>query len=1022
MGESSKLEGFMLRKLTSCFSAIFVLSLALTLSGSLWAQNPHVAPADRIHGVVDDTDRVTLTGSLHPLAKANNAIGVVSRGQRLERMILVLSPSAGQERALKELIRAQQDPASSQYHRWLTPTEFGAQFGASPNDVSVVSKWLADNGLQVEEVPASRRAIVFSGPVEQVETAFRTSIQKFSVHGEAHYANAREVQIPKGLSQVVRGVLSLHDFRSAPQISAVMPNYTAGNGTHYLSAMDWDTIYNVNPLLAQGVDGTGVSIAVLGRVDVAMSDVRTFRSEMSLPANDPQMIINGPDPGFPNCDDEVESALDVEWAGAVAKNATVKFVTSKSVTSDGIALSAQYAVANNVAPIISLSYGLCEGSSGSAGNAFWNSLWAQAASQGQSVFVSAGDSGAAGCDSPSQATGTRGRGVNALCTSPYSTCVGGTQFDDSVYPEQYWSASNGTGMSSALQYIPEVSWNESGWSGGLWSTGGGASNVYSKPSWQVSPGVPADGKRDVPDISASAAIHDAYIIQIQGQSFLVGGTSAAAPALASVMAMVNQKAGSAQGNANPNFYALANLQLSAGGAAVFHDVTSGSNSVPGVTGFNAGSGYDLATGLGSPDANLLVNHWGDAASINFSLSPSVPSLSITQGSSGTVNITLTATSGFSAPVTLSAGGTPSGVTVKFSSTTLTTSAPVTATITVAATAAAGNSTITVIGSGAGLTRSATVALTVTPPTFSLSANAASLTSYTGGVAGTLKVTAAAGAGFKSSIALSVSGLPTGVTASFSPSSIASPGNGSSTLTLTASATAAAGTYSPVLTAKGGNYTSTQTLTLSVVVPTFSMAGNVSSATVSSGSSTQVKLTTAGGSGFKSSISFTVSGLPKGASASFSPSSIASPGNGTSTMTISTSSSTAGGNYTVTVTGKGGNFSTTKTVSLTVVVPYFTLALSNNSVSVAAGGSVPVTLTTGAVNGFKSSIVVSVVGLPSGVTASFSPTSIASPGNGSSTLTLKGAKTATVGTSTLTVKATGGGVTQTQSLTLAVTAN
>jgi len=1012
----------MLRKLTSCFSALFVLSLMLSLSASLWAQDKRIASTDRIRGAVDYSDRVMVTGSMHPLAKATKAVGMVPRGQKLERMVLVLSPSGAQERALKELIRAQQDPASPQYHRWLTPTEFGAQFGASSDDVAAVSKWLSDNGLQIDEVPAARRTVVFSGDVEQVEAAFHTSMQRFDVRGESHYANATEVQIPRAFSQMVAGVVALHDFRTASQISSVKPAYTAGPGSYYLSPTDWDTIYNVTPLLNGGIDGTGISIAVLGRVDVALSDIQAFRSEMALPTKNPQIIINGTDPGFSNSGDQMESSLDVEWAGAIARNATVKFVTSASVGSDGIVLSAQYAVANNVAPIISLSYGACEAAVGSGGNAFWNSLWSQAAAQGQSVFVSSGDSGAAGCDSSSASTGTHGRGINALCSSPYSTCVGGTLFNDSANYSQYWSSGNGNGMSSALQYIPEVAWNESGGGQGLWSSGGGVSQIYSKPSWQVAAGVPADGQRDVPDISAAAAMHDSYIVQLQGGAYGVGGTSASAPALASVMALVDQKAGSTQGNANPNFYALANLQMSAGGAAVFHDVTSGSNSVPGVTGFNAGTGYDLATGLGSPDANVLVNHWGDAASIDFSLSPSVPSVSVTQGSSGTVSITLTATSGFSAPVTLSASGMPTGVTVNFSSTTLTANAPVTATITVAATRPAGNSTITIIGNGAGLTRTTAVGLTVTTPIFLLSANSASVTTYKTGIAGTTRVTTAGGPGFKSSIAFSVSGLPAGVTASFSPSTIAAPGNGSSTLTLTASASAVAGTYSPVVTAKGGNYTSTQSLSLVVEVPTFYVASDVTSATVSTGSYTQVKLTTGAGTGFKSSITFTTSGLPKGATASFSPSSIASPGNGMSTMKISAATTTPAGNYTVTVTAKGGSATATQTVNLTVVVPYFTLALSNSSVNVVPGTSVPLTLTTGAANGFKSSIVLSVIGLPTGVTASFSPTSIASPGNGSSTLTLKASATAVLGSKAVTVKATGAGQTQTQSLTLSVGAN
>jgi pseudomonalisin len=270
------------------------------------------------------------------------------------------------------------------------------------------------------------------------------------------------------------------------------------------------------------------------------------------------------------------------------------------------------------------------------------------------------------------------------------------------------------GMSSALSYIPEVAWNESGWSGGLYSTGGGASNVYSKPAWQVAPGVPADGKRDIPDVSMAGAIHDAYVIVIQNRIFYVAGTSAATPSLASVMALVLQNTGVRQGNVNPVLYSLANLQLSSGGAAVFHDITSGNNSVPGVAGYSTGPGYDLATGLGSVDAYLLVNHWNDASARNFTLTPSVSSVTL----------------------------------------------------------ATGNSTV-------------------------------------------ITLTTAAQYGFKSAVALSVSGLPRGVTASFAPTGIAAPGNGSSKLTLKAASSTVASTYNLTAKGTGGGVTKTQPFSLTV---------------------------------------------------------------------------------------------------------------------------------------------------------------------------------------------------------------
>jgi subtilase family serine protease len=911
-------------------SALLVAVLVLFSSLASWPQvaptnevvsNPlSVRPVDRVMGPIDETQVVTLSGSRHPSATAKNAAEEVSPDRRMERMVLVLRADSTQETALEELIRAQQDPGSPYYHQWLTPQSFGKRFGISQNDLAEVVKWLQGHGMEVDEISASRRSVVFSGSAGQVQSAFHTSIRRYLVGGESHYANATDPEIPQAFAGVIHGVVSLHDFHSAPQMVSG-PAYTAGNGAHFLAPQDWDTIYDVGPLYGQGLDGAGQSIAVLGRVDVALSDVRTFRANSGLPANDPQMIVNGPDPGFPDCNDEAESALDVEWAGAIAKNATVKFVTSQSGATDGINLSAQYAVNHNVAPIVSLSYGLCEAAYSPAGNAFWNGLWAQAASQGMSVFVSAGDSGAAGCDSMNTPTATHGRGVNALCSSPYSTCVGGTQFNDVYNPDQYWSPTNGSGMSSALSYIPEVAWNESGWSNALFATGGGASSVYSKPTWQTAPGVPADGKRDVPDISMTAAIHDAYMIEIQGRLFLVAGTSAATPSLASVMALVLEKTRAPQGNANPNLYSLANLQLSSNGVAIFHDITSGNNSVPGVTGFNAGTGYDQATGLGSVDANLLVNHWNDTRALTFSLTPSASGANV-------------------------AVGTPARITL----------------------------------------------------------------------------TTAAVNGFNSAITLSLSGLPSGVTSGFSPTTIVAPGNGTSALTLTETSGATSGTYNPIVTATGGGVTKTLPLGLSVVTPTFTLARSVASANVAVGSSAKVTFTTAATTGFNSALTLSVSGVPQGVRAGFSLSTIAAPGSGASTMTLTETTGAISGTYNLTVTATGGGVTKTQPLSLTVVAPSFTMRLSGTSVSMKQGGSMPITVTTSAVNGFNSAVALSVSGLPKGVTGSFARSSIPAPGNGGTTLTLKVASGtgANVGTYSLTVTGTGGGVTQTQKLTLTVT--
>ena len=1006
-------------------TAVIFVCLVFGLSLAAWPQqlgaqirNPlAVRPTERVTARIDEQQRVTLRGHVHPLARPEYAIAAASQFQRMDRMVLVLNPDPTQEAALQELLREQQDRSSPNYHHWLTPESFGERFGISTADLEQVVNWLQLHGLEIDEIPPSRRSIIFSGTVGQVEQAFHTSIEKYRVRGKNHYANATEPEIPSALAVVVNGPAALNDFRSSPMnVLAPAPAFTSG-GSHYLSPRDWNTIYDVAPLYGQGIDGTGQSIAVIGRVDISVSDVRTFRSNSGLPAKDPQIIVNGADPGNADSGDQFESSLDVEWAGAIAKNATVKFVTSASGASDGISLSAQYAVTHNVAPIITVSYGLCEAFQGASGNAFWASLWQQAASQGISVFVSAGDSGAAGCDGGSASSASYGRGVNGLCSSVYSTCVGGTQFNDTGNPSQYWSASNDSVMGSALSYIPELAWNESS-SGGLWSTGGGASGVYSKPSWQAAPGVPADGKRDVPDVSMTAAIHDAYLVEMWGNLYTVGGTSASAPSLASLMALVTQNSG-AQGNINPVLYSLASLQWSSSGAAVFHDVTGGNNSVPGATGYNAGTGYDLATGLGSVDATVLVNHWNDTSGSGFSLAPSASSVTVGAGSSGSVTLTESATGGFSSTVNLTASGAPSGTTVRLSSSTITSSAPVTVTITTAATTAAGNYTLTFTGISGVVSHSATVTLTVPAPTFTLTATPTSASLVSGNVSVALKT--AAQTGFKSAVNLSVSGLPRGVTSKFVPASFASPGTGSSTLTLTVASGAATGAAGLTLTATGGGVTKTQSFTLTVVPPpTFTFTESATSASVVPGRTASVTLTSSGQNGLTSAVALSVSTLPKGVTASFSPASIAS-GTGSSTLTL-TAASTAAGNANLTITAKAAGVTKTVTLSLTVLPPpNFAFSASATSASVVVGSSTTATLSTAGQNSFNTGVSLSVTGLPRGVTASFSPASIASPGSGSSTLTLNTASSAAVGKATLTITASGGGVKKTQTFALTVLA-
>jgi subtilase family serine protease len=437
-------------------------------------------PTNRVSARIDDAQVTTLQGNVHPMARGDFDQGQVSAETPMEHMVLQLQPSASQQIALDALVEAQHDPHSPSYHQWLTPAQYGSRFGASLSDVARISSWLTEHGFTINDIAVNHRQITFSGNAGQVEDTFHTQIHRFLVEGENHIANTQDPQIPSAMAGVVSGILSLHNFQHSSDIQSrvsleVRPRYTSGN-THYLFPADWAAIYDLNPLYQVGTNGTGTSIAIVGRSNINVADVSTFRAASGLPARNPTVILVSTNPGLVSGDQD-ESTLDVEWAGAVAPGASVKFVVGASTSStDGIDLSAQYVVNHAIATVMSTSYGSCEVDMGAAELAFYNSLWQQAASEGISSFVSSGDAGAAGCygGSSSSASGT---GVNGLCSSPYSTCVGGTEFNEGSNSTTYWSASNGAGSGSALNYIPEEVWNESATKGGsgLWASGGGAS-------------------------------------------------------------------------------------------------------------------------------------------------------------------------------------------------------------------------------------------------------------------------------------------------------------------------------------------------------------------------------------------------------------------------------------------------------------------------------------------------------------------------------------------------------------------
>jgi pseudomonalisin len=866
----------------------FVVSFLLVsgLSTSVLAQTP----ANRVTAAIDENKVTTFLGNVHPMARAEFDRGAVSAEMPLEHLVFQLQPSQVQQTALNDLVEAQHDPQSPLFHHWLTPAEYGARFGASQQDLARITSWLTEHGFVVDEIPAGNRQVIFSGNAGQVEDTFHTQIHRYVVDGVSHIANTQDPQVPSALAAVVDGIVSLHDFRLESQIRSrtavgALPRYSNGS-THYLFPADWATIYDVNPLYKAGTTGAGSTIAIVGRSNINLADVSKFRANAGLQANNPSVILVNTNPGLV-AGDQDESTLDVEWSGAVAPAATLKFVVAASTTTtDGIDLSAQYIVNHATATVMSTSYGSCEQDMGTTELAFYNSLWQQAASEGISSFVSSGDAGAAGCYSGSSSSAS-GTGVNGLCSSPYSTCVGGTEFHEGSNTS-YWSSTNGVGDGSALSYIPEEVWNESGANGGsgLWASGGGASLHYSQPTWQkgLSGIGAANGMRAVPDVAMSASAHDGYVIAENGSLYVISGTSAASPSFAGLMALVVQaKGGIGQGNANPSLYALSNASRSP-----FHVTPSGNNSVPGQTGFTAGGAqYNLATGLGSVDAAAMASAWGGGGSkttIDFGLAASAGGATVVAGKTTTFTLRVTESSAGTNKVSLTATA-PSGVSGSITPSSILPGTTATVTVTAASAMAAGVNNIVITGSDSTGTQSVTYALTVTPlPTLALNAGSASI-SVVQGVSTTASFSTVTGGSFTGIISYSVSGLPAGVTAKWSANPQTPPASVSSnseTLTLTASASAPVSSVALVVTAAGDGISASKGVTLQVL-PAVGAVLTITPQAISMPSSyfvlVTITLTPVGGvvatGGTGASIS--VSGLPKGITASWSAPGVSSAG-------------------------------------------------------------------------------------------------------------------------------------------------
>jgi hypothetical protein len=742
--KSAKLRKWQtLQRLGIAGGALAAVALGFASWPAALAQTANGGVQPLVTQSVNDGNLVGLVGNTRPEARnPANDRGRVDDAMPMPHLILQLRRPAAQEQALEKLIDQLHDPSAPNYHHWLTANDIGAQFGPAASDLSTVTNWLTQHGFTVNTVYPNGMAIEFSGTAGQIRSAFHTEIHNLSVNGTTHFANFTDPQIPAALAPLVAGIVSLNDFRPRPQ--AVRKPQATGNftqaGNFYVTPPDLEKIYNFNQAFSGGITGKGQTIYLVEDSDIytnggTVNDWATFRTGFGIPvANYPGASLttihpNCADPGVNG--DDAEAIIDAEYASAAAPSAAIVM----AVCNDFVAmLQTMFNDPNTYPPaIMSISYGECEALNGAANNAAYRNVYQTGVAEGWSIFVSAGDQGAGGCNFGGQ-TVTDGVGVNGLGSTAYNVAVGGTDFGDTFAGQNsiYWSSTNTATFGSALSYIGEIPWNTTcasqlfatfegfattygssgfcnsslivnqnpffleNWAGSggqsLCAQGtpsvsgvvGGSCTGWPKPSWQsLVYGNPADGVRDLPDVSMFASFgpwRHAYAICFSdtsnqgtacdgtgtGWSTGWGGTSFGSPIWAGIQALINQYTGSTQGNPNPVIYTLAGAEYGSSGnsacssnngngvasSCIFYDVAAGDMVVPctnypnktnyyncyrpsgtyGVMSFSdgaylptfgVGTGWDFATGIGTVNVYNLITNWASTGGGNANLTVSV---------------------------------------------------------------------------------------------------------------------------------------------------------------------------------------------------------------------------------------------------------------------------------------------------------------------------------------------------------------------------------------------------------------
>lgn len=696
------------------------------------------------------------------------------------RLVLVL-PLRNQD-ALDSLLKDLYNPSSPSYRQFLTVEEFTDKFGPSQQDYDAVVAFAEAHGLTVVGISRNRVNIDVRGSVASIEEAFHLTMGLYQhpTDNRIFYAPDRE---PTPDLTIQLWHISGLDNYSIPRPAihrnqSSRSNATTGSGpsASFLGS-DMRAAYYGGSLT-----GSGQSLGLLEYFGTDLSDLTTYFKNAGQSNNVPVTLksTDGTSTScvYPSCDD-TEQTLDMTQALGMAPglSSLVMYVGSSDA-----------AIFNAMATTTPLNAQLSSSWTWfPADPSTDNPYFQEFAAQGQNLFQAAGDSG------KWTTSGTASEIFPA--DDVYVTSVGGTDLN----------TSGGAGPWSS-----ETTWVDGG--------GGISPDKYAIPSWQTAAasGCSSCSKtyRNGPDVSANANF-TFYVCADQTTCTAneYGGTSFAAPMWAGYLALVNEQA-VANGNHTVGFINPSLYTIGAGSSydSDFHDITSGGN------GYSATTGYDLATGWGSPNGSGLISALaGSSSGAGFSLSASPASVTVAQGAKGTSTITSTVTGGFGSAISLSATGQPAGVTVGFSPASITGAGTSTITLTVASSTATGTYHITVTGTSGSTLETTKVSLTVTrvKPNFTISASPTSI-SVARSSSGTATITTTVSGGFNSAISLSASGQGAAQTVTFSPSSIAAPGSGTTTMTVIVGKSASLGNHTITITGKGGGAQHTTTVTLNVL--------------------------------------------------------------------------------------------------------------------------------------------------------------------------------------------------------------